>query len=99
MLILKHVGHKIGDPGELQSLLSHLGETTSRVDGVELKEIYFPKGKAEFVLALDCLSEEQYLEWRRICPPPPGAEDWYEVYSLEKNTSRDSLAPYDHAPF
>ena len=23
--------------------------------------------------------EEKYLEWREICPPPPGAKDWYEI--------------------
>ena len=25
------------------------------------------------------LNEEKYLEWREICPPPPGANDWYEI--------------------
>jgi hypothetical protein len=79
MIILKHVEHKIKDNKELEGLLSHLGETTSRIEGVELKEIYFPKDKNEFVLMLDCTSEDKYLEWREICPPPPGANDWYEV--------------------
>jgi uncharacterized protein YdaT len=31
-----------------------------------------------------CESEEKYLEWREICPPPPGAEDWYEVLLDQK---------------
>jgi hypothetical protein len=79
MIILKHVEHKLKDLGDMERLLSHLKETTSRIDGVELKDIYFLKDKEEFVLALDCTSEDKYLEWREICPPPPGARDWYEV--------------------
>lgn len=79
MIILKHVKYKIDDLGKLESLLNHLRETTSKVDGVEFKDIYFPKGKDEFVLIMDCTKEDKYLEWRNICPPPPGAKDWYEV--------------------
>ena len=79
MIILKHVEHKIKDPDELENLLSHVRETTSKVDGVEFKDIYFPKGKDEFILAMDCTNEDKYLEWRDICPPPLGAKDWYEV--------------------
>ncbi len=59
--------------------MNHLRETTSKIEGLKLKDIYFPKGKDEFILALDCVSEDSYLEWREICPPPPGANDWYEV--------------------
>lgn len=79
MIILKHVEYRIKESEELGNLLSHFRETTSRVDGVEFKDIYFPIGKDEFILAIDCISEDQYLEWRAICPPPPGAKDWYEV--------------------
>jgi hypothetical protein len=79
LIILKHVEHKIKDKNELERLLSHLGETTSKIDGVELKEIYFHKDKDEFVLILECLDEDKYLEWREICPPPAGAKDWYEA--------------------
>ena len=79
MIILKHVEHKIKNKKELVGLHSHLGETTSRIDGVELKDIYFPKDKDEFVLLLECLGEDKYLEWREICPPPTGVNDWYEV--------------------
>jgi hypothetical protein len=82
LIILKHVEHKIKDKNELERLLSHLGETTSRIDGVELKDIYFPKDKDEFVLLLECIGEDKYLEWREICPPPTGANDWYEVLLL-----------------
>jgi len=79
MIILKHVEYKIKDSSELEGLLGHLRETTSKVDGVEFKDIFFPKGKDEFVLMMDCINEDKYLEWRDICPPPPGAKDWYEV--------------------
>jgi hypothetical protein len=79
MLILKHVEHEIKDADEMESLLAHLMETTSQVEGVVLKDIYFPKGKKEFVLFLECGNEEKYLKWREICPPPPGAKDWYEI--------------------
>lgn len=84
MIILKHVEYKIKDSSELERLLNHLTKTTSKVDGVEFKDIYFPKGKDEFVLVIDCVGEDKYLEWRDICPPPPGAKDWYEVL-LTKN--------------
>jgi hypothetical protein len=79
MLILKHVGHEIKDPSQLGGLVMHLRETTSAVEGVDLRDVYFVKDKQEFVIFLECESEERYLEWREICPPPPGAEDWYEV--------------------
>lgn len=77
---MKHVGYKIKSFTELERLLEHLKETTSRVNGVLLKDIYFPKGKNEFILVLDCISENRYSEWRQICPPPSGATDWYEVF-------------------
>jgi hypothetical protein len=79
MIILKHVEYKIKDSSELEGLLNHLKETTSKVDGVEFEDIYFPKDKDEFVLIMECTTEDKYLEWRDICPPPPGAKDWYEI--------------------
>jgi hypothetical protein len=79
MLILKHVEHEIKDVTELNGLLAHLKKTTSEIDGVALTNIYFNKGKKEFILFLECESEEKYLEWREICPPPSGANDWYEI--------------------
>jgi hypothetical protein len=82
MIILKHVEYKIKDRKELGVLLSHLGKTTSKIEGVELKDIYFPKDKDEFILLLECIDEDEYLKWREICPPPPGANDWYEVLLL-----------------
>lgn len=80
MIVLKHVEYKIKDSDELEGLLGHLRETTSQVDGVGLEDILFPRGKVGFVLVMDCASEDKYLEWRDICPPPPGAKDWYEVW-------------------
>jgi hypothetical protein len=84
MFILKHVEHVIEDDEELERLRGHLLDTTSNVDGVELIDILFPRGKDEFVLLMDCVSEKSYLEWRDICPPPKGAKDWYEVW-LSRN--------------
>ena len=52
-------------------------ETTSKVDGVSLKAIYFPKNKDGFVLVLECVSENKYLEWREICSPLAGADRPY----------------------
>lgn len=79
MLILKHVEYQIPNTDRLEGLLGHLKETTSRIDGIIFKDIYFPKGKSEFVLFLECKSEKEYHEWREICPPPPGAKDWHDV--------------------
>lgn len=79
MLILKHVEYQIPDTDQLDGLLEHLKETTSKIDGIILKDIYFPKGKSEFVLFLECKSEKEYYDWREICPPPPGAKDWHDV--------------------
>ncbi len=84
MLKLKHVEYEISDIDQLEALLDHLDETTSQVDDISLKDIYFVKGKKEFVLFLECENEEVYHKWREICPPPPGAKDWYEVY-LNRN--------------
>jgi hypothetical protein len=80
MLILKHVKYQIKDVSELEGLLNHLDETTSKMQGITLKDICFPRGKQEFILLLDCKTEDIYLEWREICPPPHGAKDWYEVF-------------------
>lgn len=79
MLILKHVEYEIKDRTQLENLLAHIIKTTSQVEGILFKDIYFIKDKKEFVLFLECESEEKYLEWREICPPPPGAKDWYEI--------------------
>jgi hypothetical protein len=80
MLILKHVEYEITRRGQLDSLLSHVSETTSKIDGVIFNDIYFNKGKKEFILFLECENVEKYLKWREICPPPQGAKDWYEVF-------------------
>ncbi len=90
MIILKHVGYKIKTSSELKRLLDHLEETTSKVDGIVLKDIYFPQNKDEFVLALDCESEDKYLQWRDICPPPLGASDWYEVFLTKDEQFSDN---------
>ncbi len=79
MVVLKHVDYEITGIAQLENLETHLRQTTAEVEGVSYKEIFFIKGKKEFVLYLECESEEKYLEWREICPPPPGAKDWYEV--------------------
>jgi hypothetical protein len=79
MMVLKHVEHRIKSRDELEGLLAHLRETTSRIDGVALQDLYFVKGKEEFVLVMACDGEGPYLRWREICPPPPGAADWHEV--------------------
>jgi len=89
VIILKHVEFKIKDTDELERLMNHLRDTTSKIDGLELKDIYFPKDKDEFILALDCVSEDKYLEWREICPPPPGANDWYEILFSKNERFKD----------
>jgi len=92
MTILKHVEYKIKDKQELENLLDHIKKTTAMIDGIEFKDIYFPKDKDEFVLVLDCESEEKYLEWRDICPPPPGAKDWYEVLLTKQEQFKKNLS-------
>jgi hypothetical protein len=67
LLILKHVKYGITDFRELKSLLSPLRKTISKIDGVEFKDIYFPKDKDEFILVLECIHEKKYLEWKTIC--------------------------------
>jgi hypothetical protein len=84
MMILKHVEYNTSDLSGLEMLLNHVTETASKIDGVDFKDIYFPENKNEFVLLLMCVSEDKYLKWRDICPPPPGVKDWYEVL-LTKN--------------
>ncbi len=84
MLVLKHVEYEIAGRRHLEGLLLHLRDTTSEVDGVTFKDIYFKKDKKEFILFLECANEERYLEWREICPPPPGAKDWHEVLITEE---------------
>jgi hypothetical protein len=47
----------------------------------------------KFVLFLECESEGKYIEWRKICPPPPGATDWYEVF-----LTKDEYLPMQKLP-
>ena len=79
MIILKHVEYKIQDSNELRGLWAHLEETTSQISGVNFRDIWFLRGQCEFIVVLDCVDEDKYLAWRDICPPPPGAKDWYEI--------------------
>ena len=79
MLVLKHVEYEIPDKVQLEQLLDHINKTTSEVDGISFNNIYFTTNKKEFILFLDCVSENTYHQWRDICPPPPGAKDWYEL--------------------
>ncbi len=65
------------------NLLNHLKNTTAKIDGVEFRKIYFVQDKEEFILVLECVNENQYLEWGTICPPPNGAKDWYEVLLIK----------------
>lgn len=88
MLILKHVEFDVRSRDQLNNLLSHIEETASQVDGIIFKNIYFVKDKKEFVLFMESKDEQKYHEWRKICPPPPGASDWYEVFQ-----TRDELFP------
>ncbi len=62
MIILKHFEYNIKDSSELENLLVHLRETPLKVDGVVFNDIYFPKGKDEFILIMDCIDEDKYLE-------------------------------------
>ncbi|MHA1987294.1 MAG: hypothetical protein ACW98D_11685 [Promethearchaeota archaeon] len=80
MLILKHVEYEIPDINKLNMLLDHLNQTTSKFKGISFNDIFFSRNKKKFVLLLECESEDVYLMWRKICPPPSGAKDWYEVY-------------------
>lgn len=93
MLILKHVEYEVKDNAQLKNLLAHIRQTTSQVEGIIFKDMYFVKGKKEFVLLLECESEDKYLEWREICPPPPGAKDWYEIlFTKDEYFSKDAGA-------
>jgi len=80
MLVLKHVEHEIHDSTQLKMLTNHLNKTTTQIEGIEFINIYFPKNKKEFVLILECDDEKTYQAWRKICPPPAGANDWFEVF-------------------
>ncbi|MHA2281236.1 MAG: hypothetical protein ACXAC5_10320 [Promethearchaeota archaeon] len=80
MLVLKHVEYEISDNTQLQTLTDHLNKTTDQIDGIKLIDIYFPKNKKEFVLFLECEEEAVYHDWRKICPPPDGANDWFEIF-------------------
>jgi hypothetical protein len=91
MLVLKYVEYQIADPAQLEGLLSHLRETTAQVEGITYKDIHFVKAKKEFVLSLECESEDRYHTWRQICPPPPGAKDWHEVLLTKDEHFGNSL--------
>jgi hypothetical protein len=77
---LKHVEYEIPDNNQLKMLIDHLNETTTEIAGIEFRNIFFPRNKKEFVLFLECEEEKAYLEWRKICPPPDGANDWFEIF-------------------
>jgi hypothetical protein len=80
MIVLKHVEYEISDIAQLKMLTDHLNKTTNQVDGITFVDIYFPINKKEFVLFLQCEDEKAYRTWRKICPPPDGANDWFEIF-------------------
>lgn len=90
MIILKHVRYKIRNSSDLEKMLNHLKERTSEVEVVSLKDICFPKGKDEFILVLECISEDRYLEWREICPSLSGVSDWYEIFLTKDEQFHDN---------
>ncbi|MHA2034959.1 MAG: hypothetical protein ACW98X_00910 [Promethearchaeota archaeon] len=86
MLVLKHVEYEIADIAQLEMLTDHLNKTTAQINGIKFINIYFPINKKEFVLFLECENASVYHEWRKICPPPDGANDWFEMFlSKEEN--------------
>lgn len=66
MIVLKHVEFKIERLDELEKILTHVKETASKVHGVKFMDIYFPRGRDEYILVMDCVSEDKYLRWRDI---------------------------------
>ncbi|MHA2009298.1 MAG: hypothetical protein ACXABO_18375 [Promethearchaeota archaeon] len=80
MLVLKHVEYEISDKSQLKMLINHLIKTTKQIKGIRFIDIYFPINKEEFILFLECENEKEYQAWRKICPPPDNANDWYEVF-------------------
>jgi len=66
MIVLKHVEFKIKRLDEVEKFLTHARETASGVDGVKFMNIYFPDGREEYIVAMDCVSEDRYLKWRDI---------------------------------
>ncbi len=86
MLILKHVEYEIPDLNQLNLLLEHINQISSKIEGISFTDIFFSKNGKEFVLLLESESEEVYLNWRKICPPPSGTRDWYDVYLSKKES-------------
>ncbi len=82
MIFLKHVEHKLNHFDDLQSILSHVGETAAKVAGVRLRDMFILRERDEFILVMECPDEDSYKEWRELCPPPPGAKDWVEIAHL-----------------
>jgi hypothetical protein len=80
VLILKHVECEISNTAQLKALTDHLNKTTNQIDGIKLIDIFFPKNRKNFVLFLECEEETTYHNWRKICPPPNGATDWFEIF-------------------
>lgn len=79
MLILKYV-----ECAPTSDILRHVKHTTSEVKGVELKGLYIPSTKGNFVLLLEAESYGRYLEWLKICPPPPGVNATEEILRMPK---------------
>jgi hypothetical protein len=86
LLILKHVEYELHDKDQLNMLIDHLNTTTTQIEGIKFIDIYFPSNKREFVLFLECKAEKAYQEWRKICPPPDGADDWFEMFLTKEET-------------
>jgi hypothetical protein len=85
MIFLKHVQHKLGSWDDLQSILTHIRETATKVPGVRLRDFFILQERDEFILVMDCPNEAAYQEWRNLCPPPPGAKDWVEPAILAED--------------
>lgn len=90
MIFLKHVQHKLDNRDDLQSILAHVRETATKVPGVRLRDLFILQERDEFMLVMEGPNEAAYQEWRKLCPPPPGARDWVESAILAEEFEKDS---------
>ena len=78
MLILKYIDLQPSSE-QYQQIAESVTATAKQVSGLQLVGIYNSAGKGGVVVVLRAGSLEAYLDWLRLCPPPPGVKAFHEI--------------------
>jgi hypothetical protein len=79
MLILKYIDFAEPRSEQVRSLLQSAKQRLAQVEGLEFRGFYSSLQRGGYVFLLETDDFARYLEWLKLCPPPPGVAASHEV--------------------